>query len=125
MTVLRALDVIRIHDEDIRPPGPKFVVCVEPALGLFLRINSDGWRDGSVAIDVARHSAFLRHDSFIECSSPLDPDSFILDRALRATGVLGRVHQSLAQPICDAVMQNAAIARRDKVAICRAIGCNV
>lgn len=124
MTALRVLDVIRIHDEDIRPPGPKFVICVEPALGLFLRINSDGWRDGSVAIDVARHSAFLRHDSFIECSSPLDPDSYIIERALRASGVLGRVDLGLAQAICDAVMQNAAIARRDKVAICRALGCS-
>lgn len=125
MTRLRVLDVIRIHDEDIKPPGPKFIVCVEPVLGLFLRINSDGWRDGSIAIGHAGHATFLRHDSFIECGSPLDPDSFIIERALLDGGIRGRVDQSLAQPICNAVMSNSALARRDKLAICRALGCGV
>ncbi len=123
MIRLRVLDVIRIRDEHIKPPGPKFIVCVEPDKGLFLRINSDGWRDGSVSIAVAAHSAFLRHDSYIECGELLEPDSFIIERALADGGIRGRIDTAMARAICDALMRTGAIARRDRMAICRALGC--
>lgn len=124
MTILRPLDVIRIHDELIKPPGPKFVICVEPLLGLFLRINTDGWRDGSVSISCSKHT-FLKHDSFIECGDPLDPDSFIVDDAVERYGILGRLDPALVPDICKAVMAAATINRKDRLAICSALGCSV
>ena len=122
MIRLRALDVIRIHDDHIRPPGPKFIVCVEPDLGLFLRINSDGWRDGSVAISFAAHSAFLRHNSYIECGELLEPDSYIIGQALADGGIWGRIDAGVAPEIRDAIMRSGSLARRDRIAICRALG---
>lgn len=122
MTILHVLEVIRIQDEWIKPPGPKFLICVEPTIPLFLRINSDGWRSGSVLIPCAGHKAFLKHDSFIECGDPIDPDSFIVEDAIRKHGILGSVDPALAQAIAQGVMNTATIARKDKVAICIALG---
>lgn len=120
--MIKPLEVIWIHDELIKPPGPKMVVCVEPEIGLYLRINSDGWRDGSLKIEKGAHK-FLDHDSYIECGDPFDLDDYIVLEALKKSGVIGNVDSALAEQICEAVRNCSLIARADKNAICTALGC--
>ena len=63
--LVRLMEVVWIHDDFIKPPGPKMVVCVEPTLGLFYRINTqDKWQIG-VLLEQASNS-FLDHDSYID-----------------------------------------------------------
>lgn len=118
---IQTLDVIWIKDDRIKPPGPKMVVCVEPFLGLFLRINSAGWRNGSVSIPRNNDHAFLKHDSYIECGDPFELDDFIINEALSPDGPIGRVSPRLANEISDAVRRCALISRNDKNAICTAL----
>ena len=113
--------MIRIHDEHIKPPGPKWVVCVEPDLGFFLRINSEGWRDGSVEIVRLPHHDFLQYDSFIECGDPLELDGYVVEHALADKGIVGRIDPSLAPDIGAAVQSCSLIARADKLAIQQAL----
>lgn len=91
------------------------VVCVEPYLGFFFRINShDNW-EPCVSIMKEPHHQFLQWDSFIECSI-LDPDDYIINRALAVTGVIGRVSNTLCAPLIDA-LGYARGSRNDKNAI--------
>lgn len=125
MTILRVLDVIKIRDEWIKPPAPKFVVCIEPLIPLFVRINSADYHDGSVSIPLEGHRTFLKYDSFIECSAPLSPDDFIIHAALEKHGIVGRVDPVLSPDIAAAVLAKATISRNDKLAICRALGVRI
>ncbi|SIR00233.1 hypothetical protein SAMN05880582_105181 [Rhizobium sp. RU20A] len=109
------LDVIWIADTEIKPPGPKMVVCVEPFLGFYFRINSnDNW-EPCVAIAKEPHHAFLKWDSFIECTI-LDLDDYVVREALRKSGVIGRVSRTLCQPLIDALAFSHG-SRRDREAI--------
>lgn len=96
------LDVIWIDDDIIRPPGPKMVVCLEPFMGFFCRINShDNWKPCVPIIRVPDHT-FLRHDSFLECRL-LTIDDYIIEESLRRGGQVGRLSATLCQPILDAL----------------------
>ena len=113
--MIRPLDVIWIPDDTIRPPGPKMVVCVEPDLGFYFRFNThDNW-EPSVPIRRLPDHGFLQWDSFIQCRI-LDPDDYIIQRALRDRGVIGRVSPSLCDPLLEA-LGYAAGSRRDLNAI--------
>lgn len=102
--MIRALEVIWIDDHLIRPPGPKMVVCVEPYLGFFFRINShDNWQP-CVSLPREPHHRFLKHDSHIECTI-LDLDDHLIGQAIRRNGILGRVHPSLCPPLLDVLGQ--------------------
>ncbi|RJF89076.1 hypothetical protein D3874_20595 [Oleomonas cavernae] len=109
--MVRALEVIWIYDEKIDPANWKMAICVEPSLGIYLRINSDGWRDGSIPILQADYPSFLKHDSFIECGQPFELDDYVIEHGLAAQG------------ICDAIQKSSTIRRGDKAAIYKALGC--
>jgi hypothetical protein len=74
------------------------VVCVEPELGYFFRINSQPKWNGPVLLRLADHS-FLHHDSYLECGGPLDLDEYIVSEALRERGVIGRVSDTVVPDI--------------------------
>jgi hypothetical protein len=99
---MKALEVIWIDDDIIRPPGPKMVVCVEPHLNFFFRINSnDNWQP---CIPIARQPdhMFLKWDSFIQCSI-LVFDDYIVDQSLRRKGIIGSVSTSLCSELLMAL----------------------
>lgn len=118
-----ALDVIYIMDDYIKPPGAKYVVCVEPDLGLYLRINSDGWRDGSVEVIRDKHAPFLHWDSFIECGDVLELDEFVIQDALDDKGILGSISDELCQEIADSVQHCSRLNMKDRLDIRAALGC--
>lgn len=68
------LDVVVIQNEFIRPPGPKIMVCVDPAQGTFLQFNTKGHWPQSLAVAKEPHHTFLDYDSFIECGRPFEFD---------------------------------------------------
>lgn len=118
---LNALDVIWIYDGFIRPPGPKMVVCVDPKLGLFFRINTDPKWQTPVKLEQAAHK-FLEWDSYLECGEPLDLDDYIIDESLRKRGVIGQVIPQLAKEIYAAVASAKTISPADKELIRKALG---
>ncbi len=96
--MIRALEVVWINDHLIKPPGPKMVVCVEPYLGFYFRINThDNWQP-CVFMPREPHHPFLRHDSHIECTI-LDLDDHLIGEAIKRNGILGRLHRSLCEPL--------------------------
>jgi hypothetical protein len=112
---MNPLEVTWIADKEIEPPGPKMIVCVEPFLGFYFRINShDNW-EPCVAILKEPDHRFLRWDSFIECTI-LDLDDYIIMQALKKSGVIGRVSTRLCDPLINALasMQGS---RQDRNAI--------
>lgn len=114
--MIRALDVIWIHDDVIRPPGPKMVVCIEPGLGLFFRINTRPWQIPAALVRLPDHP-FLDHDSFLECGEPLELDDYIVDEALRRRGVIGRIAPATVPEILSALDQARRVSAADKAAI--------
>lgn len=88
------LEVTWIQDAEIKPPGPKMVVCVQPDMGFFFRINSENHWSPCVPIIKAPHHEFLKHDSFIQCRI-LDLDDYVIGEALKRSGVIGTVSPSL------------------------------
>lgn len=110
------LEVTWIPDQTIRPPGPKMVVCIEPNLGWFFRINSrPHWRP---CIPLVRepHHRFLDHDSYLECNI-LDLDEYLIEEAVRESGVIGQLHIGVCGQIREAIRQNSTISNGDKAAI--------
>jgi hypothetical protein len=114
--LLGPLDVIWIHDDTIRPPGPKMVVCVHAELGLFFRINTKGHHQQSIPLPVGGHN-FLAHDSHLECGEPLELDEFVVEEAVRGKGIIGNVSAALIPQIMQAVWAASWISEADKVAI--------
>lgn len=113
--MINVLEVIWISDEEIRPPGPKMVVCVEPNLGFYFRINShDNWQPCVPLIKIPDHE-FLKWDSFIECTI-LEIDDYIISQSLKKNGVIGVVSRKVCEDIIDA-LGYARGARRDRNAI--------
>ncbi|MFM2280140.1 MAG: hypothetical protein RLZZ444_2371 [Pseudomonadota bacterium] len=113
--MMKALDVTWISDSEIQPPGPKMVICVEPHIGLYFRINSnDNWEPCIPILRIPDHP-FLKWDSFIECTI-LEIDDYIINQALRKSGVIGTISKSLCDPLIKA-LGYASGSRRDKNAI--------
>ena len=91
------------------------VVCIEPDLGFYLRINSYPEWEPCVPIIKEPDHGFLKWDSHIECNV-LDPDDYIIQESLKAGGVIGTVSPILCQSIL-AALGGTALARADRVAI--------
>ena len=110
---LRPLDVIWTHDGLISPPGPKMVVCLCPDAGLFVRINTKGWRPGSVSIKKLEHP-FLNHDSHVECGAVFELDDYVIDQSVDppGKGIIGRI--SLITIVNMVAAVNAATSVRDE-----------
>lgn len=117
MPLVEALDVVRIHDGCIRPPGPKMIVCVEPELGFFFRINTEGKWQHPVKLSKLPDHPFLDHDSYLECGDPLDLDDYMLQQALDRRPVLGKISRQLVPDILAAVDKATTLTARDKAAI--------
>lgn len=112
---MKALDVIWIPDEEIKPPGPKMVVCVEPRLGFYFRINSSSEWEPCVPILREPDHPFLTWDSFIECTI-LDPDDYIINQALKKRGIIGSVSTKLCGQLIEK-LNYASGSRQDRNAI--------
>ena len=119
---LSALDVIWIWDGFIKPPGPKMVVCIEPASGFFYRINTKGKWQVPVPILKKDHS-FLKHDSFIECGDPFELDDYIVDESIRRSGILGQIAKQVAPAIYRAAFTATVLSQEEKELIRAALGC--
>lgn len=98
------------------------VVCIEPSVGFFFRINTNKWWPNSVALPQATNK-FLDHDSYIECGSPLDLDEYIVEQSLRGRGVIGRVDPALAPVICAMADKCVVLSAQEKRLIRAALGC--
>ncbi len=83
---LQTLDVVWIHDECIRPPGPKMLVCITPEQGLYFRINTRGHWQHSIPLAQRDHPNVLSHDSHLECGQPIELDDYLVDQALARHG---------------------------------------
>lgn len=112
---MNALEVTWISDEEIKPPGPKMVVCVEPYLGFYFRINSHSNWEPCVPITKEPDHKFLKWDSFIECTI-LDLDDYIINQATKKSGVIGRVSPDLCAELIGA-LGYASGSRQDRNAI--------
>jgi hypothetical protein len=112
---IRAGDVVWLLDPYIDPEKRKMMVCVAPRSGLFFRINTEDYWPVAVPIDMARHR-FLRTDSFVECSLPLEFDDYDMNAAAEE-GVIGQVQRDVARRIWQAVDASAAINATTKRAI--------
>lgn len=118
---LEALDVIWIHDDLIRPPGPKMMVCLAPAEGLFGRINSKGWRPGSVSIGAKDHH-FLDHDSYIECGAVFELDDYAVEQSIeRGRGIIGQISPALAAVLVDVIAKAPGLRETDKAGVTQAL----
>jgi hypothetical protein len=111
---MKALEVIRIYDETIRPPGPKMVVCIEPALGLFVRINSEPKWQTPVKLEKEPHHKFLDWDSYLECGEPLELDDYIIEQSINRFGIIGLIHSTVASKIYAAVKAARTVSDADK-----------
>lgn len=118
------LEVIWIHDEFIKPPGPKMVVCVEPSLGLFYRISTEGKWQIPILIEKSRNS-FLHHNSYIECGSPLELDDYLIEQSISVRGIYGTVDAECLPRLCAAVLRSRNIRETDRAAILLALQCSV
>lgn len=117
--MMNTLEVTWISDEEIRPPGPKMVVCVEPHKGFYFRINShDNW-EPCVPLIKEPHHRFLRWDSFIECSI-LEIDNYIIGKAVKERGIIGKISPLLCAKIIEQ-LGYARGSRHDKNAIVSAL----
>ena len=93
------------------------VVCVEPELGLFFRINTKDHWPGSILIE-RRLNPFLHHDSYLECGSIIELDDFIVDEVLDDQGIYGELSPKIVVEICKIVRSATTLRQSDKDAIC-------
>lgn len=121
MPLLAPLDVIWIDDDTIRPPGPKMVICVEPKIGLFFRINTDPKWQTPIRIRQIDHP-FLKWDSHIECGLPMELDDYVIEQSLRRRGVIGKIARRHVAAICAVVDEAKDLTPADKAAIKAALG---
>lgn len=110
--MVKVFEVIWIHDDCIRPPGPKMVVCVEPELGYFFRINTEPKWQNPVLIK-RNDNDWLEHDSYLECGQPLVLDDYIVDLSLKGRGVIGRLNFSLVNVILTAMSKDDRVTEED------------
>jgi len=119
------LDVIWIDDAFIHPPGPKMQVCVCPASGFFFRINSAPKWQIPVLIRQA-DNPFLKHDSYIECGSPLELDDYVIETSLAGNDgkIFGKLNPAAIPDICAAIARSRLIRPRDRALIAANLGCD-
>lgn len=98
------------------------VVCVEPRLGLYYRINSEPKWQVPVTI-YKSNNPFLDHDSYLECGSPLELDDYLVEESIQENGILGMLHASHIPAICAAIIRSRRIRPDDRQAIRAALGC--
>ncbi|MCB8877338.1 hypothetical protein [Acidisoma silvae] len=114
------LEVIWILDDFIKPPGPKMMVCVAPADGIFFRINSeDKWPVGVPV--TSRANAFLHHDSFVECGGPLEFDDYVVDQSRSHQHAPMFLDRQVLPAIVAAVRRSHRISDRDRTIILAAL----
>lgn len=95
------------------------VVCIETEIGFYLRINSyPEWQPCVPIIKEPLHP-FLKWDSNIECRI-LDLDDYIIEQALRTSGVIGSVSATLCRPILEAI-GGTPCSRADRMAVWAAL----
>jgi len=97
------------------------VACIEPALGMFFRINSRPNWQTPVHISQLDHP-FLKRDSSLECGEPIELDDFVIEESLDDKGVIGVIHENHAVEIFAAVRQARTISPKDKELIRIALG---
>jgi hypothetical protein len=117
---LGTLDVIWIYDGTTRPPKPRMVVCIEPDLGWFYRINTKA----RIPAILLRKSdcPFLDHDSYLECGAPLEIDETIVDEALRYTGQpIGRLPATSREALRDYFRDAVDLSVADKKVLIAAL----
>lgn len=90
MTTLAPLSVIWMFDRTTDPQKWKMLVCLSHDDGWFLRINSKSHFRPCEPILAKDHSAFLDHDSYVECTL-LMFDEYEVEEAIRSRGVVGQV----------------------------------
>lgn len=98
------------------------VVCIEPELGFYFRINTKGNHQHSVKL-LKKDHPFLKWDSHLECGEPLELDDYCIEEALRLNGGLpiGRASISLIPLILPIVAAAKTISADDKVLIQRTL----
>lgn len=115
--MLKPLDVIWIYDNLIDPPHPKMVVSVHPAEGLFYRINSRPFLRPCVALIKDPDHLWLDHDSFLHID-PLMLDDYIVEMALKRSGVIGVVATNLSPEIKRLTLGLKYLTLKEKQGIC-------
>lgn len=93
------------------------VVCVEPALGFFFRINTNPYYQTPIALSVA-NNGFLEHDSFLECGTPMELDDYVIAESIRENqGTLGVLSAEVVPQIIDAVRAEKLLSPADRHAV--------
>lgn len=110
-----------MHDEFIKPPGPKMLVCVSPADGIFFRINTENkWPIGVPIFKI--DNIFLKHDSFLQVGNALDLDDYIIDQSKRAGDPVKILDHKYIDLILAAIDRSHSISPADKAKIKKALG---
>jgi hypothetical protein len=94
------------------------IVCLCQRLGLFININTKGFRRGSLAISKSLHG-FLDHDSHLECGKVYEIDDYIIQQGRTISG--GHIHRQHIPDILVQIERSAEISEDDKVAIREAL----
>ena len=94
-------------------------VVLLPSAGVFVRINTRGWREGSIRIAKSDHP-WLDHDSYIECGSPLDGDEYLVEQALNRRGVIGSVTATALRELLPVIEASELWSAADKMEVRRA-----
>jgi hypothetical protein len=115
--MLNPLDVIWIFDNLIDPPHPKMVACVNPADGVFYRINSRPFLKPNIPLPKTPHHEWLDHDSYLHID-PLVLDDYIVGEALKRGGVIGAVSPLLSRDIKRLTLDVRYMTLAEKQAIC-------
>lgn len=97
------------------------MVCVEPDLGFFFRINTKGHWPASILIEM-RSNPFLRRDSYLQCGELIELDEFVIDEILDEKGLYGELDKSYAAVICRTLDSVSTIRKSDKDAIRQCLG---
>jgi hypothetical protein len=88
--MLKAFDVIRIHDGTTTPPKPRMVVCIHYENGWYYRITSKKWLPCLQLLKIDH--PFLDHDSFLECGQPLELSDYEIQNAMNKFGKIGHIN---------------------------------
>ena len=95
------------------------VACVCPSIGLFLRINSKGWRKGSVLLPLSLHKTFLCWDSYIECGAPFELDDYTVDQSIdEGGGIIGEIHTTVVDLVIAEISASNVVSADDIMSVC-------
>ena len=101
------------------------VVCLSPEMGFFVRINTKGWRPGSVPIALREHP-FLNRDSHVECGSVFELDDYLIEQSIDppGRGIVGTIARRVILDLRAAIVAHTSLRDEDRddiVAILAAI----